>query len=107
MPGLNSHGLGALVFSNGLIRDVNIECGVGKASLRWFPCQFMCLKFFFDAGLVTCNLSFMNLQLISSVFFRGGVSEGKFYQVILYELDAIHKVTILWMYKSHSCLDSY
>ena len=76
MPGLNSPGLGALVFSHGFIRDVNLECGVGKASIGWFPCHFICLKKILEVGIVTCYLSFMNLQIISSAFFRDGVSEG-------------------------------
>jgi hypothetical protein len=35
------------------------------------------------------------LLLLKNRFFRDGVSEGQFYQVLLFELDAIRKVQLL------------
>ena len=76
MGGLNSSRLGVLVFSDGFITDATSNVGCENLPFGGFPVSLFVWKKILEAGLVTCYLSFMNLQIISSAFFRDGVSDG-------------------------------
>lgn len=44
---------------------------------------------------LACKFDFMDFTIMKINLCRDGVSEGQFYQVLLYELDAIRKVRII------------
>lgn len=49
---------------------------------------------FSDASSFFFLFFFPYITLVNVCLYRDGVSEGQFYQVLLYELDAIRKVVI-------------